>query len=81
MNSKEAIEKRLDLLWEQNKQNSRKSELGTYIDVDNLSIRDTGLSKEDLSSPGNFNSWRNNASSGRYFLERFGAGRTRMFRR
>ena len=76
------IEKKLDQIWEQNKENTEKSEeLGTFVDIDNSTIRDAGISKANLASPGNFTTWKNSPSSGRYFMEGFGAGRTRLFKK
>lgn len=76
------IEKKLDHIWEENKKNSESSEeLGTFVDIDNATIRDAGISKANMASPGNFTTWKNSPSSGRYFMEGFGAGRTRLFKK
>ncbi|MEQ8470208.1 MAG: hypothetical protein RIC35_03445 [Marinoscillum sp.] len=79
--NKEDIDKKLDTLWNDHKDQVQETSVGTYIDVDNLTIRDAGLSTEDIMSPGNLSTWKTQRTGGRYFSESFGPGRTRLFRK
>lgn len=79
---KNTLEQRLDNIWKENENNSQKSEeLGSYVDVETRTIRNAGIDRGSMASPGNFSTWRNTPSSGRYFMEGYGAGMTRLFKR
>lgn len=76
------IEERLDNIWEENKKQSQKTdELGSFVDIETQTIRNAGIDRGSLTSPGNFKTWRNSPSTGRYFMEGYGAGMTRLFKR
>ncbi|GEM_PF-5828363 len=78
----QTVDKKLDTLWEENKTNSKKTdELGSFVDIDNDTIRNAGIKKGNLTSPGNFKTWKNSPSTGRYFMEGYGAGITRLFKK
>lgn len=78
---KENMDDKLDLIWQQHKDRVQKTDIGTFVDVDNITIRDAGVSQGDMMSPGGLTTWKNDTSGSRYFLDSFGPGRTRLFRR